>query len=159
MKAIQLHICIAFFTIASISARELPNSHDGTLHSHDQPSSWSELLSKTHHKPPSWPKSYSLTYTFTLPYTAKIQPDAIKYTVTLHRDASQKDRPNVRLVTLNGTNTMIAIEGDAEYEIQPEIDERVCHIFPGGHGAASANALPDISEWIYSGEEELNGQN
>jgi Papain family cysteine protease/Cathepsin propeptide inhibitor domain (I29) len=144
MRSLSILFSFALCAFAIIAARELP-----------QPQT---ALHNKRPKPPSWPESYSLTYEFTLPYTSKIQPDAIKYTVTLHRDASIPDRRQVRLETLNGTNTMIAIAGDAEYEIQPELDERVCNIYPGGHGAASANALPDISDWTFGGEEELNGQ-
>ena len=29
-------------------------------------------------KPPQWPQSYMVEYTFTLPYTAKLQPDPVR---------------------------------------------------------------------------------
>jgi C1A family cysteine protease len=140
MMGLSVLISVVLSSIALISGREFVNEHS----LRNSPS------------PPSWPESYSLTYVFTLPYTSKIQPDPIKYTVQFFRDASDIDRRQVRVETLNGTNTMIAIAGDAEYEIQPEKYERHCNVYPGGHGAASANALPDISDWTFSGEEELD---
>jgi hypothetical protein len=51
------------------------------------------------------PKSYSVTYNYTLPYTARIQPDAISYPVKFYRDA---EAGRVRMDTFDGTNVMIA---------------------------------------------------
>jgi len=104
-------------------------------------------------RPPVFPESYSVKYIFSMPYTAQVQPNMIKYEVTLHRDASRSGAKRVRMETLNGTNIMIAIAGDAEYQIGPQIDEQKCKVFPGGYAAASANALPDISTWVFSGED------
>lgn len=75
-------------------------------------------------KPPVWPTSYSIKYILSQPYTAKLQPDMLSYEVTLHRDASGRDS-RARLETLNGTNIMLGIAGDAEYEIVPVLDQQV----------------------------------
>lgn len=103
-------------------------------------------------KPPSFPSSYKISYSFTIPYLAEIQPDPIRYTVTFYRDASSVDEKKVRMETLGGANTMIAIQRDAEYELVPRIDKQHCIVFPGG-GAAKANALPDLSGWEYIGKD------
>ncbi|KAL4539565.1 hypothetical protein Ndes2437B_g02068 [Nannochloris sp. 'desiccata'] len=102
---------------------------------------------------PRWPESYSLTYVFSLPYTAEVQPDAVSYKVSFHRDNEDKDSPRVRMDTLDGTNVLIAT-ADVEYELVPRLDTQVCRInrdIEPGEGAASTTALPDISGWEYEG--------
>jgi len=110
---------------------------------------------------PRWPESYSLSYIFSLPYTAQVQPDAVNYTVTFHRDNEDKDSPRVRMDTLDGTNVLIAT-GNVEYELIPRLDTQVCRInrdIEPGEGAAGTTALPDIAGWEYGGSGGfINGQ-
>lgn len=107
-------------------------------------------------EPPTWPSSYSLYYTFSLPYTGEVQRDMVRYDVALFRD----NHPRVRMETLNGTNVLIASKG-VQYELTPRLDVQVCRVFEGGDEAdatAETTGLPDLTDWQYMGGAQLNGQ-
>lgn len=110
---------------------------------------------------PSWPASYSVSYTFSLPFTATIQPDAISYPVDFWRDAAAGAKAaRVRMATLNGTNLMVA-SAAVEYEVVPRLDRQVCRVFrkmEEGEGVAGVSALPDLAGWEFQGEEALLGR-
>lgn len=109
-------------------------------------------LSSSDPEYPTWPNSYSLSYTFSLPYTSVVQQDAVKYNVDVFLDGQGK-HPKLRMDTLNGTNSYI-IHHSHEYEILPRIDEQVCRIFKTGEtgdDVSSLGALPDVSGWNYAG--------
>jgi hypothetical protein len=60
--------------------------------------------------PPVWPESYSLSYSFTLPYTGRIQPDPITYPVLLYRQVDENGKAMVAMSTCYGSNYMVARE-------------------------------------------------
>lgn len=131
-------------------------------------------------KQPSWPSSYMVKYVFTLPYTAKVQPEAISYDVVLYRqgdeeqegstadshgipDSSDERRternrekskgPRVRMEVRNGSNVMIATP-EKQYQLEPRLDRQVCRVFEDlepGDSMVDLNALPDISGWVFQG--------
>lgn len=115
---------------------------------------------RTDPEPPTWPSSYSLYYTFSLPYTGEVQRDMVRYGVALFREADDSNHPRVRMETLNGTNVLIASKG-VQYELTPRLDVQVCRVFEGGDDAdatASTTGLPDLTDWQYMGGAQLNGQ-
>ncbi|KAL6782370.1 hypothetical protein ACKKBG_A06525 [Auxenochlorella protothecoides x Auxenochlorella symbiontica] len=99
---------------------------------------------------PVWPDSYSVEYTFSLPYTAKIQPHGIRYPVVFHRDGKAQ---RVRMETYNGTNVIISTKS-VQYELLPRIDRQQCLVW-AEPGLADAQALPDLAGWAYQGAEVL----
>lgn len=104
-------------------------------------------------QPPKLPESYSVSYTFTLPYTAHIQQDPISYPVTFHKDAVAG---GVRMETYDGTNVVIAKKGRT-IELVPRIDRQVCLTFEDSEDA-EGSAVPDVAGWEFSGTEELSGE-
>ena len=110
--------------------------------------------------PPTWPSSYSVSYVFSLPYTAEVQPNVVNYTVSFWRDATDGNNPRMRMDSLDGANVLIASNA-AEYELVPRLDKQVCRItndIAPGEGSNHLTALPDISGWHYNGGAFINGE-
>ncbi|KAL4448265.1 hypothetical protein ABPG75_005484 [Micractinium tetrahymenae] len=119
--------------------------------------------------PPRFPGSYTVRYTFSLPYTAKLQPDGIRYPVAFYRDERAEA---VRMDTYNSTTIMIAKKGML-FEVVPRIDRQVCMASHTAGPTASGSgppasgglggelhllsALPDVSGWEYAGAGALEG--
>jgi C1A family cysteine protease len=147
LLACILLLLLPFWELICVDARMQPKRNSIGLHA--QPTA------------PRWPDSYSVTYVFSLPYTAEVQPDAVNYTVVFHRDNENKNAPRVRMDTLDGTNVLIA-GNDVEYELVPRLDVQVCRVnkdIEPGEGSSSTTALPDISEWDFQGNGGfVNGQ-
>ncbi|EFN54048.1 hypothetical protein CHLNCDRAFT_136123 [Chlorella variabilis] len=98
---------------------------------------------------PRFPESYSVNYTFTLPYTARVQQPAISYPVAFWRDAKAG---RVRMDTYGSTQ-------GKTFELVPRIDRLVCLKFGDEEGEEGRmSALPDITGWQFGGTEELNGE-
>ncbi|GAB4814889.1 hypothetical protein N2152v2_001935 [Parachlorella kessleri] len=105
-----------------------------------------------------------VSYVYSLPYTAKVQPHGIRYPVTFWRD---HQHGRFRMDTFNGTNSIIEKEG-YEYEVSPRLDKQRCFVYtisPDDEPKAGRNgaddlprALPDLRGWAFVGEEDLNGQ-
>lgn len=122
-------------------------------------------LSASDASPPNFPESYQVSYNFTLPYTAKIQPHAISYPVTFWRDHHHR---RFRIDTYNGVNSIINKKG-YEYSVVPRVDQHRClvqkvdsDVRGAGGGAGDDDgvlrALPDVRGWEFQGEESVNGQ-
>ncbi|KAL4421808.1 hypothetical protein ABPG77_001597 [Micractinium sp. CCAP 211/92] len=112
--------------------------------------------------PPRFPGSYTVRYTFSLPYTAKLQPDGIRCPVVFYRDEAAEA---VRMDTYNSTTVMIA-KKDMLFEVVPRIDRQVCMashtagptVGTNALGAGNLgkqlhllSALPDVSGWEFAG--------
>lgn len=109
-------------------------------------------------QPPSWPESYTVSYVFSLPYTAEYQPKMVSYDVTLHRDV-EDGHPRVRMETMGGVNALIGFK-DTQYELVPRLDKQVCRVTTGmeeDDTVAAITSLPDVADWEFSGQQEVNG--
>jgi hypothetical protein len=63
------------------------------------------MLPRNERAPPLGPPPLQVNYTFTLPYTARIQQPALSYPVAFYRDGEAR---RVRMDTYDSTQVMIA---------------------------------------------------
>jgi hypothetical protein len=104
----------------------------------------------------TWPLSYSVSYTFSLPYTGTIQEKPVSYDVRFHR-LVQEDKPAlVHMSTMNGTNSMLVKHG-IEYEILPRLQSQFCSISSEALDQ-DLEALPDLTGWELVGDLYFEGQ-
>ena len=103
---------------------------------------------------PSWPKSYSVSYVLSLPFTAEVQSSMVKYPVQFHKFVSETDSSmdKIRMDTLDGVNMLIASK-NVEYELTPRLNEQVCRSSNVAKGEDSTylSALPSIADWAFEG--------
>eukprot|EP00195_Chlamydomonas_chlamydogama_P002652 CAMPEP_0202921880 /NCGR_PEP_ID=MMETSP1392-20130828/77617_1 /ASSEMBLY_ACC=CAM_ASM_000868 /TAXON_ID=225041 /ORGANISM="Chlamydomonas chlamydogama, Strain SAG 11-48b" /LENGTH=614 /DNA_ID=CAMNT_0049615479 /DNA_START=109 /DNA_END=1953 /DNA_ORIENTATION=+ len=112
--------------------------------------------------PPSWPSSFEMQYTLTLPYVASLQTVGLKIPVHIWYDGlNSKTRTDV----YNGLDSTLVLPG-ATYNTYPRIDVRDCIMFNNTAGPTlgsllgydkSDSPLPDISQWLYAGSTKVAG--
>lgn len=103
-----------------------------------------------------WPSSYSVSYTFSLPYTGTIQEQAVSYDVTFHRLVKEGKPAMVHMSTMNGTNSML-VKHKTEYEILPRLQSQFCSISSEALDQ-DLEALPQLTGWELVGDMDFEGQ-
>ena len=129
-------------------------AHDAALHSTEIESLINEKLS-TGVKNIEWPKSYSVSYVFSLPYTSEVQPDPISYDVSFHK-VSKDGKISLRMDSLNRANSILVKKG-VQYEVHPRLREQYCAVMDSAEDQ-DLEALPDISGWELVGTMFFKGQ-
>lgn len=103
-----------------------------------------------------WPSSYSVAYTFSLPYTGTIQKKPVSYDVSFHRLVKEGKPPMVHMSTMNSTNSMLVKHG-MEYEVLPRLQEQFCSISSEALDQ-DLEALPQLTGWELLGDLYFRGQ-
>jgi C1A family cysteine protease len=87
--------------------------------------------------------SYTLEYNYTLPLTAEMQPEPIKYHVKVYRDGKAK---RSKIDTYEGVNVLIA-KDSVEYSIVPRLDKQLCMAANDDYDDSDFHALPCLDGW------------
>eukprot|EP00890_Picochlorum_soloecismus_P001827 jgi/Picsp_1/2645/NSC_00875-R1_cathepsin l len=106
--------------------------------------------------PPIWPKSYSVSYEFSLPYTADVQQQAVRYDVRFSKFVNDR-HSRLRIDSLNQSNILL-IKHNRQYEIIPRLSEQICSVSSAQEEDLSLEALPNVDGWEFVGDLNFRGQ-